>query len=176
MTVIWIVIEIMVLFMFYQLPSAVEPMIVENSSGGASRTTTVSTQTTGGDEDEKSRAELLVTLKPKPTDSNKKVLAKSAVRLSSNAGEASPLLRDSKKTPNYSINRAGAEAGSGGRTNKPPTGKAYVKYVVSRMFQEEIIVLLFVLFITIFTQLVLEVCGYTSWYIQRNPSLRTPLK
>jgi ceroid-lipofuscinosis MFS transporter 7 len=153
MTVIWVVIEIMFLFMFYQLPSAIEPMVVENSSvNGDLNRNTSARQTSSGD----GKAGLLVTLGPKPTD-KKNILAKSAVGLSSNAGESSPLLRDPQKTPNYSVNRGGAVAGAGreGRA-KRPKGRAYVKYVVSQMVQEEIVVLLFVLFITIYTQMVLE--------------------
>ena len=159
MTVIWVVIEIMFLFMFYQLPSAIEPMVVENSSVNGDRNrNTSSHQTSSRDKEESGKAGLLVTLGPKPTD-KKNSLAKSAVRLSSNAGESSPLLRDPQKTPNYSVNRGGSVAGAGreGRA-KGPKGRAYVKYVVSQMVKEEIVVLLFVLFITIYTQMVLEVC------------------
>jgi hypothetical protein len=162
MTVIWVVIEIMFLFMFYQLPSAIEPMVVENSSvNGDLNRNTSARQTSSGD----GKAGLLVTLGPKPTD-KKNILAKSAVGLSSNAGESSPLLRDPQKTPNYSVNRGGAVAGAGreGRA-KRPKGRAYVKYVVSQMVQEEIVVLLFVLFITIYTQMVLEVCVCVSVYV-----------
>jgi ceroid-lipofuscinosis MFS transporter 7 len=157
MTVIWVVIEIMFLFMFYQLPSAIEPMVVENSSVNGDRNrNTSSHQTSSRDKEESGKAGLLVTLGPKPTD-KKNSLAKSAVRLSSNAGESSPLLRDPQKTPNYSVNRGGSVAGAGreGRA-KGPKGRAYVKYVVSQMVKEEIVVLLFVLFITIYTQMVLE--------------------
>ena len=162
MTVIWVVIEIMFLFMFYQLPSAIEPMVVENSSvnGDLNRNTSVR-QTSSGD----GKAGLLVTLGPKPTG-KKNILAKSAVGLSSNAGESSPLLRDPQKTPNYSVNRGGAVAGAGREGQaKRPKGRAYVKYVVSQMVQEEIVVLLFVLFITIYTQMVLEVCVCVSVYV-----------
>lgn len=164
MTVIWVIIEIMFLFMFYRLPSAVEPMIVENSSGNTNPVgTTVTHQISGGGGGGGERDGLLVTLGPKPTKGKKKMLAKSGVRISSTAGESSPLLRDPRRAPNYSVNRAelsGSETGGeGGGAGPPPRGRAYLKLVVSRMVQEEIVVLLAVLFITVFYQTTLEVCG-----------------
>ena len=162
MTVMWLVIEIMFLFLFFQLPSAVEPVLIQDGSEEPANGTTITQEM--ADEEEKEK-ELVVTGGRKPSKNKKKKrsLAKSAVGLGPNADESTPLLIDRQTTTRFSVNRADVPASGavsrGGRLGK---AGAYVRFVTSRMVREEIVVLLAVTFLTIFSQTVIEVCVCVS--------------
>ena len=166
MTVAWIVIEIMFLALFYQLPSAVEP--ATSGENNEQSTRVASHQIQGTEEEEKGQNGFVAAGVPStPKEEKKKKppsLAKSGkllVSLNANAGEASPLLRDPHRNANYSINRPNqpdTEAGSEVRgASRLARARGYVRFVMSRMVREEIVVLLAVIFLTIFSQTVIEV-------------------
>ena len=186
MTVVWVILEVMFLFLFYKLPSAVEVSILhqdeeeeeeeegegEGERGGkhtGSGTRYASIR--GGSEGER---EAVAAGAPVQREANfkrekkKRSLAKSAVRSKSAVKETTPLLRDTQNTSNHSVNRESSsqlvDDGGGGRSREEGGGRGrlarvvrYVRFVASQIIREEIVVLLAVLFLTMFSQTAIEV-------------------
>ena len=188
MVVIWIVLELMFVIMFYQLPSAVED---ENESEDSAHTNKTSSENeertnkaTASDSSEdltsgevygqsvNSGSDTIQIHSPvdRKPDNN-------IAYTEPDTGETTPLLSAQHNTrTKYSLNRDTEKSVSvhvhDGALVKPEVSGArrfncgrlarqaqrYVMFIASQMVREEIVVLLAVLFMTIFSQTAIEVC------------------
>ena len=171
MTVIWLVLEVMFLFLFYQLPSAVEPEqhVVtghkDNAAGYQEQSTKIDSASVSSYESNSHKS----------GHEKRTYKGGTSVQIDATTAEEceeyTPLLSAQPNT-SYSINRdlkkqpqsASEEAGNGDITGgdseneKPVRGCSYIVFVVSQMVQEEIVVLLAIFFLTMFSQTAIEVC------------------
>ena len=144
MVVIWIVLELMFVIMFYQLPSAVED---ENESEDSAHTNKTSSEMEE------------ITNKATASDSSEDLTSGEVYGQSVNSGS------DDRKPDN---NIAYTEPDTGETTpllsaqhkihSLARQALRYVMFVASQMVREEIVVLLSVLFMTMFNQTAIEVC------------------
>lgn len=169
MTVLWVILEVMFLFLFYQLPSAVEPVGIDSDSK----------QQSSASEDKEKCTDLSdensVCEKNRTTDGEtvRKNTLKQSVDVDSSTGETTPLLSTQRNVHRYSLNkdieqsvtkeghdsieRGGDTTGVSGY-DRLTKARRYIVFVVSRIIREEIVVLLALQFLTVFSQTAIEVC------------------
>lgn len=171
MTVLWVILEVMFLFMFYQLPSAVEPVGIDSDSKQQSSASEDKEKYTDlSDENsvcEKNKND--VNIDGKTVNEN---TSKWSVDVDSATGETTPLLSTQRNVQRYSLNKDIEQSESvvteedierGGDTtgvsgySRLTKARRYIVFVVSRIIREEIVVLLAVLFLTVFSQTAIEV-------------------
>lgn len=164
MTVMWIVLELMFLLMFYQLPSAVENEEEEvnnhtskcPSSTSETRTGGLRTQQGPDDVEEGRNSNRNSVTHPQPS---------CQVHIAGEENERTPLF---PRNTSLSVNQ---DVGSASEVERAPErmserspihsrlskAQQYVILVASEIVKEEIVVLLAVLFITVFSQTAIEV-------------------
>lgn len=176
MTVVWVVLEVMFLILFYQLPSAIEPVNDSDTKTG----TVDGERTKGSDDDVSEQGE------KKDRSRNGERTCSPIGRISKNVrvdaatGEVTPLLSAQQITRNYSMNRISEHLVEGAHDPVERVGSSvrisgyqrlmkarhYIVFVASQTVREEIVVLLAVLFLTVFSQTAIEVyihyCGHTT--------------
>ena len=166
MTVVWVILELMFLFLFYQLPSAIEPVQQQGNGDDTKPDSSTPHQhsTTGSscEKEEKSDRHLHKQSNRKLDGQKRhfKSLSKSAVRVDASTGESTPLLGDpGRNTSHYSVNIDTEKSSQDLQDGNGLLAKAgrYIVFVASRMVLEEIVVLLAVLFLTVFSQTAIEV-------------------
>ena len=181
MTIVWLIIEAMFLFLFYQLPSVIESEQpdVKRTNRDKHKATSFqdnSVKTVSGS----CESDVYQSLKSNESTS---------LYVDSTTGEeATPLLstqpntyyslnRGSEKQPplpseeTHNSNNVGAGSESTSDDGNVLRGWNYVVFVVSSMVREEIVVLLAVIFLTVFSQTAIEVnifyiCIYTTLAIK----------
>lgn len=171
MTVVWVVLEMMFLFLFYQLPSAIEP--VDSDSDKKKQQSNVTDDDSkelslsSSSECEQSKNDTSIDGKGIYKNTSKQV-----VDIDSATGETTPLLSAQMNKHRYSLNKdleksesvtEGGHVSDGYYTKVPGNDRLaksqhYSVFVASRMIREEIVVLLAVLFLTVFSQTAIEVC------------------
>ena len=194
MMVIWIVLELMFIFMFYHLPSAIEneEESVENDSTskrsssetrteGESRTkqesdsSTCSEKCSTSGSEEEVKVERINCIRNNVRHSQVHVSANEnyAALAQSESTETTPLL-SSGSGNRYSVNKDVSISASASVVEKVPErirerspicsrlqkAQQYVFLVASEMVKEEIVVLLTILFMTMFSQTAIEVGRY----------------
>ena len=167
MTVVWIILEIMFLVMFYKLPSAVEVPVPpqdegSNHGGDGTRPRTQQANVTG---DERGERDVVASRTQSSRNSNhkkKRTLTKSAKSTKSATEETTPFLRDPQaNSVNIDIESSSQSVNESGR-GRLTRATQYVIFVVSQIIREEIVVLLAVLFLTMFSQTAIEVYIHTD--------------
>ena len=170
MTIVWLVIEAMFLFLFYQLPSAVEPVQDDRTRHNGSST---------GYEEQSMKSDIARVYSNVHEDGDEKQTCNGTTSVhidSTTEEEHTPLLSgqpntnyslnsDSKKLPQPpSINRSDAADDSEDTADRGMLARAchYITFVASQMVREEVVVLLAVLFLTIFSQTAIEVCNLVT--------------
>ena len=173
MTIVWLVIEAMFLFLFYQLPSAVEPVQDDRTRHNGTST---------GYEEQSMKSDIARVYSNVHEDGDEKRACNgsTSIHIDSTTGEEhTPLLSaqpntnyslnsDSKKLPQPpsmgAINRNDTAGSSEDTADRGMLARAchYVTFVASQMVREEVVVLLAVLFLTIFSQTAIEVCNLVT--------------
>ena len=175
MTVIWLVIEVMFLFLFYQLPSAVEPVEhkgTDNGTGYQEQSTKLDNASVSIDESDSYKG----------GHEKRTYKGGTSVQIDSTTGEEYTPLLSAQPNTKYSINtdfKKQPQSTSEGANHREMTGGdsengkllrgcSYVVFVASQMIREEIVVLLAVIFLTVFSQTALEVCTQSSHMMSKH--------
>lgn len=174
MTVIWIIVEVLFIFMFYQLPPVKEEMVpADGVQSSKQRNTTQSDQPHSGSLTANVQIEGSISSgsASEVTKSTKDMFKNSqSVQVQgSNQSERSPLL------PRFSVNGPTSTSSNNPRTHeeavtvqsdaiKPSLcwrirkAFSHLMWMTSELLREEMVVLLAILFITMFSQTTAEVC------------------